>query len=65
MTEGGRIELVVTKVGDAEKEVTVTLSTQDGTAGSKRVILKYQFMSNILTLFRKMSIFLHYFVKCI
>ena len=37
VTEGGDIELVVTKVGDAEEEVTVTLSTQDGTAGSKRI----------------------------
>ena len=46
VTEGGNIDLVVTKSGEADEEVTVTLTTQDGTAGSKSLTLK---LRNVLT----------------
>ena len=34
VTEGGSTQLVVQKIGTAEQSVTVTLSTQEGTADS-------------------------------
>ena len=39
VAEGGSVQLVVQKIGTADEEVTVTISTQEGTAGSMSVIL--------------------------
>ena len=37
VAEGGSVQLVVQKIGTADEAVTVTLSTQEGTADSMRI----------------------------
>ena len=62
VAEGGNIELVVTKTGTADEEVTVTLTTQDGSAGSKRLTSK---LRSILTRMRHLWAINSYAYICI